>query len=231
MHLIVRKQGDNFILFKQYDHSVVSGTLASNVEKKPTPYESVLYAIENNDIGWKQLDHEILWDDEINEPHDFTNYPLTEKLYAYTYGIEQVVKEDVYAGYLCSYHLASFLKGKDDDESYTFYTEEVERQEKLKKSFNDEQLEHLDYNYSLLKMCDDLSLFVCLNEPGENVYPWFKNGFILNDQKVIPTWKNRTTLSLNPSPFAQPFNISIPYKVVSQDRQVLRTDTLELQIE
>jgi hypothetical protein len=40
-----------------------------------------------------------------------------------------------------------------------------------------EELENLGRNLELLRVCDVLSLFVCLNEPGGDAYPPYPRGF------------------------------------------------------
>lgn len=228
--MIVRKRGDQFVLFKQYDHSLVSGVFAAYWRERPEPYESVHYAIENHDIGWEQLDHTIVWNEEANEPYSFIDYPLPDKLPAYTYGIGLVEEKDAYAGYLCSRHFASFFRTAEDDESIRFVEGENERQRRLEQRFSQKETDRIGDNDHLLKMCDDLSLFVCLNEPGENTFPWFRDGFDWNGNTITPIWKDRFTLTFSPYPFTQTFEITLPYQLVNRERQAMQHTYLTVQI-
>lgn len=228
--MIVRVQGDQFVLFKQHDHSRGSGVFAAYWQERPEPYESVHYAIENHDIGWNQLDHTILWNEETNRPFSFIDYPLAAKLPAYTSGIDLIERKGAYAGYLCSRHFVSFFRDSEDDESIRFVKNERKRQRRLKQSFTPHEKNKLADNYRLLKMCDDLSLFICLNEPGENTFPWFREGFNWNGNTITPIWKDRSTLTFSPYPFIQSFEIALPYQLVNRKRQVVQRTCLTIQI-
>lgn len=229
--MIVREQDGYFVLFKQFDHCQVSGIFASHWREKPEPYQSVHYAIENHDIGWEQLDHTIAWDEQTNKPYSFSNYPLIEKLSAYQYGLNLVENKDPYAGYLCSQHYASFFRNAQDKESLHFRKSEMERQQRLKQTFTEHQLNRLNENYNLLKICDDLSLFICLNEPGQNTHPWYQNGFKRNGGRITPVWTDHSTLTMSPNPFTRPFDISIPYQLVSRERKLLGQNRLNIQVQ
>lgn len=228
--MIVREKEDCFVLFKQYDHSVVSGVFAAHWQEKPEPYASVHCAIQNHDIGWELLDHTVLWNEEMNEPYSFIDHPVEHKLPAYKRGIDLVESEDSYAGYLCSRHFASFFRMAKDEASILFLERENERQRRLKQTFTKQQQERLDVNFRLLQMCDDLSLFVCLNEPGENTFPWYRNGFKWDGTAINPVWKDPATLTFTPYPFTQSFEITIPYQLVNRQRHILQHDELTIQV-
>ena len=68
-----------------------------------------------------------------------------------------------------------------------------------------EELESLERNLGLLRLCDGLSLYVCLNEPGDGEYPPpYPEGFELGE-RFEPVWDDRHTLRLEPNPFSEPF--------------------------
>ena len=94
-----------------------------------------------------------------------------------------------------------------------------------------EELDNLEYNLGLLRLCDGLSLFVCLNEPGcEDYPPPYPGGFELSGERFAPVWEDRRTLRLEPNPFSGTFDLTIPYLVVGKDRQTLESDRLELRV-
>jgi uncharacterized protein len=81
-----------------------------------------------------------------------------------------------------------------------------------------------------VQLCDDLSLFVCLNEPGRNDYPHYKDGFGFMGASLEPVWDDERTLRLNPNPFSHPFRIEVPYRVVGRNRLLQQSDRLELRV-
>ncbi len=67
----------------------------------------------------------------------------------------------------------------------------------------------------LLKLCDDLSLFLCLNEPGQNDHPWYRDGFRGEVSFCNRSGKRGIELRIDPSPFRCSFEVTIPYQVVA----------------
>ena len=124
--MIVRKQGDRFVLFRQHDHALVSADFALRL-KRSTGYPSAVFAIAMHDVGWRPLDREVLWNEEEDRPYSFMDYPLGPKLPAYKAGIDRVAAEDPYAGCLCSMHYASFFEGDSDPAAIRFREEELDQ--------------------------------------------------------------------------------------------------------
>ena len=92
------------------------------------------------------------------------------------------------------------------------------------------ELENLELNFRLLQTCDDLSLFVCLNEPGRSDHPLYREGFQFMVTKYEPIWEDRRTLRLVPNPFSGAFDLSIPYLSVGKDGWPLGSGRLELRV-
>jgi hypothetical protein len=63
-------------------------------------------------------------------------------------------------------HYETITRGSEDVAETRFAEAEARRQERLRKGMSVEELQSLDHNLGLLKLCDGLSLFLCLNEPG-----------------------------------------------------------------
>jgi hypothetical protein len=80
----------------------------------------------------------------------------------------------------------------------------------------------------LLQLCDDLSLFVCLNEPGRNDYPHYRGGFEFVGTRLEPVWEDERTLRLDPNPFSKYFGIEVPYLIFGKDRRSLGDGILRL---
>ncbi|WP_102349031.1 DUF3891 family protein [Bacillus sp. Marseille-P3661] len=231
--MIVVEQSQAFIMVTQHDHALISGEIAENwndahflgLEKK----EAVVLAIKEHDRGWIPLDKEPLWDPSLQSPYTFLNYPLEPKIECYRNGISEVEQMNKYAGLLCSLHFASFLYHLRDPISKDFTATEMLRQQKLKTELeinrNTENETKLGYHLNMLKLCDNLSLYICLNEPGvdkANEYPFFRKGFpqkfpFTNHELIIANWLDQETITLSISPLAKETEILVRLKTVSKE--------------
>jgi hypothetical protein len=226
--MIVREKSDSYVLIKQHDHGLISGEFARHWAKSPRPLEPTLYAIANHDVGWQVLDASVLWNEETGKPYSFTDYPIVPKLRAYEAGIDLLETETPYAACLCSMHYAALVG--DSETEAEFRESETERQREIKDAMTNEELDNLKHNFHLLRLSDDLSLFVCLNEPGRKDHPWYRNGFEFEGAKFEPVWEDKYTLRLDPNPFSEPFDLAIPYTLVEKSVRYIESDTLELSI-
>jgi hypothetical protein len=112
-----------------------------------------------------------------------------------------------------------------------FVEDESRRQERLRRDMDREELDNLGRNLDLLRLCDGLSLFVCLNEPGSESYPPpYPGGFRFDGQTFEPVWEGASTLRLDPNPFSEAFGISVPYQEVNEDRQSIGSGYIELRV-
>ena len=218
------------MLIGQHDHGRVSGEFARRWRERPTPLEPTLYAIANHDVAWQRLDETVRWDETTGRPYSFVDYPVEPKMEAYREGLDFLETQNSYAACLCSMHYASFVRDVEGAAEVRFRDGEVRRQERLKGAMSAQELENLEHNFRLLQTCDDLSLFVCLNEPGRNDHPWYKNGFEFMGARFEPIWEDRHTLRMNPNPLSGAFDLSIPYLSVGKDRRPLASGRLELRV-
>jgi hypothetical protein len=228
--VIVRERPSSFVLVEQHEHGKISGTFAEHWADRPRPLESALYAIANHDIGWRELDASVRWNEETGRPYSFADYPVEPKLRAYTNGLDRLESRDPYAACLCSMHYGSFVQNSPSAEEAEFRDSENRRRQRLRGSMSGEELENLERNFRLLQLCDDLSLFVCLNEPGRNEHPWYRDGFELEGTRFEPLWEDRSTLSLRPNPFSRPFGFAVPYRIVGKDRSPIEGNSYELRV-
>ena len=226
--MIVRERFDSYVLIKQHEHGLISGEFARYWGEKPLPLEPTLYAIANHDTGWQALDASVRWNEQTGKPCSFTNYPIKSKLRAYNNGLDFLEAREPYAACLCSMHYAS-LAGDSEDE-ILFQESEAGRQRKIKSAMDSKETDNLGYNFRLLQLCDDLSLFVCLNEPGRNDHPWYRDGFSFEGTKLRPVWEDRHTFGLDPNPFSDPFDLVIPYTLVEKSGRRLGSDRFELRV-
>ena len=228
--MIVRENPDSYLLIEQHDHGRVSGEFARHWRERLIPLEPTLYAIANHDIAWQKLDGDVRWNEATGRPYSFVDYPVEPKMVAYREGLDLLEAQDPYACCLCSMHYASFVRDAEGAAEVRFRERENRRQERLKGAMSVEELENLERNFRLLQTCDDLSLFVCLNEPGRNDHPWYKNGFEFMGAKFEPIWEDRHTLRLNPNPFSGTFDLTLPYLSVGKDRRPLGSGRLGLRV-
>lgn len=230
--MIVRELPDSFVLIRQHDHALASGEFARRWRNPPRPRDPTLFAVAQHDAAWKGPDASVLWNEERNRPHSFVDYPVEGKVRAYADGLDRLEEQDAYAACLCSMHYETLVRrfGKTGAEAH-FVEAQARRQKRLRAGMSDEELENLDRNLRFLRLCDGLSLFVCLNEPGENESPPpYPEGFEFDGQRFEPVWEDRRTLRLEPSPFTKPFEISIPYQRIGRDRRTLDGGRIEIQI-
>jgi hypothetical protein len=228
--MIVRDKPASYVLIRQHDHGRVSGEFARRWRERPTPLEPTLYAIANHDVAWQRLDEAVRWDETTGRPYSFVDYPVEPKIEAYGEGLDFLETQDAYAACLCSMHYASFVQDAKSAAEVRFREGEYRRQQRLKGAMSAQDLEALERNFRLLQTCDDLSLFVCLNELGRSDHPWYKNGFEFMGMRFEPIWEDRRTLRLDPNPFSRVFDLAIPYLSVGKDRRPLGSSRLELRV-
>jgi hypothetical protein len=230
--VIVRDTSDSFVLVKQHDHALASGEFARRWVDEPRPLESTLYAIAHHDVAWRGPDAEVRWNEEAGRPYSFVDYPPELKVRAYAEGLAWVEERDPYAACLCSMHYETLLRRFGGSEAEArFVEDEARRQERLRAGMGEEELGNLERNLNLLRLCDGLSLFVCLNEPGgDEDPPPYPEGFEFEGERYLPVWEDRRTLRLDPNPFSGSFEVAIPYRTVGKDRQPIETGSLELRV-
>lgn len=229
--MIVREKPDSFVLIKQHDHALASGEFAKHWAKEPWPLDSTLYAIAHHDVAWRGPDASVSWNEEAGRPYSFMDYPSEPKIQAYTAGLDLLEAQDSYAACLCSMHYETLVRSFGTEAEVPFAEAEARRQAKLNANMSQEELDSLEYNLRFLKLCDGLSLFVCINEPGQNDYPPpYPKGFVLDGQEFEPAWEDRSTLRLRPTPFSEPFELAIPYQLVGKDGRPLGSNDLHLRV-
>lgn len=232
--MIIHEREDEFIMVAQHDHARVSEEAAQwwrddyfqGLDKK----ESVVLAVREHDRCWIEPDKEPLWNEHTQQPYSFMDYPGSPKLAFYKKGIDDIVQIDHYAGLLCSLHYASFLEDATSTIGKDFWNEENQRQQKLLKELGikkDElEIEQLDFHLNILKFCDNLSLYICLNEPGiskTDEHYFYRNGLpqkfaFANNKPINAQWIDQETVSLSISPFKTNLKVSLPYKAIKKEK-------------
>ncbi|MBB6449082.1 hypothetical protein HNR44_001031 [Geomicrobium halophilum] len=207
--MIIRDEDTHWVCTQQDEHARLSAQIFKawgdpDLQKKKWRI-NLHTAIAEHDRAWIPLDQQPIWNDDEGAPYDFTNYPEAEKIAAYETGINEVEMMDPNAGLLVGRHLESFFTSITTDDAERFKRREQTRFTRLRGSMESEfEKEALP----ILKMCDELSLFACMNRPGaakQDEVSWFRQGFsmrfsFLNDEIILPSWKNNTVIALEPSP-------------------------------
>ncbi|WP_456274671.1 DUF3891 family protein [Bacillus sp. AK031] len=227
--MIIRETTDSFIMIKQHDHAYLSGVITKHFKhtflQSDRLFEDVVLASYEHDRSWIGLDDTPIWDDHASLPYSFSDYPLLPKLAFYRIGLDEIERMNPYSCLLCSMHFCSFFSHSKDKDCLLFLEKEKTRQNNIKKTLPglDEAL--LLQHFYLLQFSDNLSLYICLNEPGaekDHEHPWFKKGFSNTEmfsphnQPLIAQWINEKEISINGFPFQNGFQLSLPYKSVSK---------------
>lgn len=182
--MILQGRGQGMLVFRQTDHALLSGAFADawgGQAVAPVPRAgSVVVAAARHDDGWAQ------WElaPKLNGQGrvvDFIGVPVDEHTALYRRGIDLVVEEDLYAGYVVSLHgerlytrpfhpgippRIDMLSGGDHALAEDYVRHEVARQERLLPELggDPEALRaELEEAWRLLQVWDRLSLFVCLS--------------------------------------------------------------------
>lgn len=226
--MIIRETDREFVLITQHDHARLAGEIASHLEKElfldDEYLSSALLAIDQHDRGWIPLDASPIWNAESQAPYSFMDYPLAPKIEKYQQGIDEVEAMNEYAALLCSLHYASFMHIRDslDEASSRFYQHELARQQRITEKLSVSQ-EVIQRHFTLLQLCDDISLYVCLNEPGvskEEEHPWFMEGFedTLLGERCEARWINAREIRLTPSLLAKELTTTLQQRYVSKQK-------------
>lgn len=242
--MIIRPFTNGYICIQQHDHAKLSGWLAASwgntrVPPNDTSQNALVLATAMHDIGWVQIDAEPHWNESKNQPSSFQDEPIARRVNRYTNGIDQVAQEDPYAALLCSRHYTSFFSPENlaqlGEPAITFVAHEKKRQVALAETLSNEErgaeLARADYDLTLLKLWDHISLFVGLNTPGASKaeeHPWYREGFqpiylSYPDYKAgdpstqvsfQACWLDTRQISLEPFPFPRPLTCILPYRQV-----------------
>lgn len=232
--MIIRNTDTDLIMIEQDHHAHLSEEIIhpwiDHFLEIDSYVDSVMYAIRKHDCGWRPFDKQPFWNDATDMPYDFMNFPVVPKIVLYTHGIDKVEAVDPYAAALCSAHYMKFISKSNMKEAKNFLKEEENRVQKIRASYPQIDSEIFHKHVKLLQFADNISLYMCLNDPGvsqENVHPFFSQGIAISTnihrsaKEVIDAhWKDEETVILKGLPYVEPFTISIRQKKLS--KQVIR---------
>ncbi|MBK5432326.1 MULTISPECIES: DUF3891 family protein [Bacillus] len=218
------------ILIRQHDHGFLAGEIARHIIEDF--FEDKIYlketidAIYEHDRGWIELDKVPILNDTKNIPYTFMDCPSSLRFVFYTIGLNAIEESNPYGALLCSKHFLSFSLNEEDEEMMSFYKHELERQKRILKTLTKEQYAMFDKHYRLLKFCDELSLYVCMNKPGvkkKDEIDLFKEGFegteMFNSKGEKPIqaeWVDEETIQITSFPFKTEFYTYVKYKTINK---------------
>ncbi|MBM7633483.1 DUF3891 family protein [Geomicrobium sediminis] len=193
-----------------------------DIRLKRSCFTAVVTACFEHDRGWQVEDHVPRFNESEAMPYDFTSFPDSLKIPLYEKGITEAALMNKRAGYLISQHLSSFYEAPTDDLATKFKQQEEKRRRELWLSLDNQ--DDLRYDLSVLRLLDEISLYVALNEPGvnkEDEWPWFKRGFsqtfsFLDDQTIEANWKDHQSVTLHPFPFRTTVTVPHNYRTVKK---------------
>ncbi|MFC4810944.1 DUF3891 family protein [Paenibacillus sp. GCM10023250] len=224
--MIIRETEQTFVMTHQHEHAKLSGDIAKrfharlflNEERR----DDALHAVYEHDRAWISMDDTPIWNDGAGAPYSFIDYPLLPKLLCYRNGIDETERGNAYAALLCSLHYANFeaIRTSDQPEMAAFRRHELERQARIRAALAPLDEAAVRRQQQILKLCDGLSLYVCLNEPGADKareHPWYRAGFdapLAAGEQYVAHWANPREIRVAPSPFAETFTVSVRQKHV-----------------
>lgn len=224
--MIIRKHKDTLIMIEQNHHAQISKEIISHwkdVFFKDDPYiNSVLYAVKMHDYGWDLFDKQPFWNDQTKSPYSFIDFPVLPKITLYTEGVNKIELNDPYAAALCSAHYINFMKRHPTPEVDIYLEKENKRTRCILASYPSITKDTFNNHLEILKFADNISLYVCLNEPGVSKsaeHYFFKEGIPISPQinpenlsKIEASWVNRETISLKGLPEVPAFSILVKQK-------------------
>lgn len=234
--MIIYEQGDQLVVIRQTDHSLLAGFLArewGNEEyTRPEPFAAFRLAASEHDNGWTEWELNPQIDPVSFSPFTFMSIPTEEHIALYKRGMERIIKADHYAGLLVSMHCAGlydraratmpgfsakYIKANENTVVGEFVQRLRLQQLRLKvdlraapetNTFAEEK--HVEKNLQRLEALDRLSLYFCMGPLGDSVIDGvpMDNSGKEADWELRPDGTNAVTLS--PYPFRRdPLEISI----------------------
>lgn len=238
--MICRGQDEAFVMVKQHEHGLLAGKFAKWFKEEHVPAEGrreeVLRAVSNHDRGWIDLDEAPFWNDAEGVPYSFIDFPVVPKLTFYRRGLDEIEVDTPYGALLCSLHYERLIEvsGEECPELTAYLKKEEERRSRIHRLLDERSPlgeGELFYDARLLQFCDDLSLYLALNEPGSpksEEHPWWTDGFsgsedftFTSGRRITAEWKDKTTLMLDPFPFTA--EVEADYKLRRVDRQAIKS--------
>ncbi|WP_169084876.1 DUF3891 family protein [Paenibacillus sp. PL91] len=224
--MIVYEKENAFILIAQHDHARISGDLVSAWQEQlfhsAERRDELAYAAYEHDSSWIDLDRIPLWNDADHIPFSFRDFPGNIRFFFYSKGLDHLQETSEYAALLGSILYTTLAEKFRNEDTIAFVEKEFARQSAI--------IERLQLDVKLLQLhakalllCDELSLFACMEKPGtpRQQYEWFAGGFTYwfdrtGGTSLIADWTDQSTIELQPFPFSRPVETTLSFKEVSK---------------
>lgn len=228
--MINRESESAFVMTRQNDHAQFSEEVARGLREEwflDSKYrDDCLLAIREHDRSWIRMDDVPIWNDRSKAPFSFIDYPVLPKLAMYRMGLDETEEMSYYAALLCSMYYASFFQSDQQslqESELAFYQSELARQKRLREKLNAPDEQVIARHFQLLQLCDNISLYVCMNREGiakEEEHPWFKDGFnsLIDGQKFVAEWVSDHEIRITPQLFTQEWSAVLRNKHVPKQR-------------
>lgn len=216
--LIQYRRDGRLRLFRQHDHGLLAGALASRwrgLDREPSPLRfDLVLAIAMHDMAWCALDAE--GPSAADAPIAFYDRPLDERIAVFGSGLDDLERIHPYAALMASLHYASFPDLSADP---AFVDGEEERRSRLRRllGLGSEHDPRIDSDLGYLQLFDSMSIFICLTPPSAALEPlpdWVESCRHLptpNGDVVHLTWVDDDVLHADPFPFADALELAVPY--------------------
>lgn len=231
--MLVQARADRIRLIRQHDHALAAGALARRWQggegvRAGPPFRVVL-ATALHDLAWRELDAEPRFDPDRGLPFSFDDFPLEEKLAAWSAGLGRLEEISPWAGLLGSLHYASFL---DDGRAAPFLEAEAERRDRLLARLEARHRppaggeggagrgrplrERAAEDLAWLKLFDALSIRLCLAPPGVPdgaLPPWMDRHRPLatpGGGRLETRWEGESRVRVDPPVFGEGLDLGIP---------------------
>jgi hypothetical protein len=224
--MIIYETDDSYILIAQHDHARISGDLIkawdSALFKSDARKDELILGAYEHDRSWFDLDRIPLWNDATGSPFSFRDYPGNIRFSFYSQALDQLQQQSEYAALLGSILYTALAERFRNEDTVPFVEREFSRQSAIIKRLGVD-VGLLQQHAKALFLCDELSLFVCMEPPGtpRSQYDWFAEGFQYwfdrsGQTRLIAEWAGKTVIELAPYPFVQPVESELAYRLVSK---------------
>ncbi len=226
--MIVYETDDAYVLIAQKDHARISGDLmkawnGSLFIGNARTEELILGAYEH-DHSWLELDRIPLWNDAAGSPFSFRDYPGNIRFTFYSLALDRLERKSAYAALLGSILYTALAERFRNEDTIAFVEREFARQSDIIKRLSVD-VKLLQQHAKALFLCDELSLFVCMEPPGtpRAHYEWFADGFAYwfdrsGQTRLIAEWADEESIELTPYPFTGPVESELAYRRVSKEQ-------------
>lgn len=188
--MLIRRHGDQLLLFMQVDHGTMTGELVDLWGNErfaaPGPIDPLRVAATYHDEGWRLRDDAVPFNEEAGRPASFSEIEVEEHIPLYRRGVEHVLAKDPYAGLIVSMHWTGLYRSRWGLQpmAIKWGAERTPIQQQQDAAINQEELRWIDlkqqliygaedifrtdfevnawHNYDLMQAFDLLSIFACM---------------------------------------------------------------------